>query len=351
MHETAVVAGKFYPFHNGHKALIERALELADKVYVILVANDNEDISPYVRALSIYETFSNQNVVVKIVDDLYTDDSTEISSIRWADLTKHLLGFTPELVVASEDYGKRWAKYLGADFEMFDKERVSVPTSGTLVRANAFRQHEYLPPATKRYMLPRVVVLGAESTGTTTLANALGEHYNTVVVPEVGRLLEEDARRSGGGGDLSWDDGKFWLTSRAQDALEERLAQEANGVLVCDTDSFATSIWYLYYMMKDSSVTGQELTSLMNAGIRQARKHALYILTMPDIPFVQDEYDSRTGESLRMWHTDRFKDYLGMLDTTGIPYIVVSGPHEDRMRDAVAAIDQVVDKVNEPVLQ
>jgi HTH-type transcriptional regulator, transcriptional repressor of NAD biosynthesis genes len=351
MYENAVIAGKFYPFHNGHKGLIDKALSVADKVHVILVANESEEISPYVRALSIYETFSNQNVVVKIVDDLFTDDTTEISSTRWADMARLSLGFTPDVVVASEDYGRRWARELGCDFVMYDKERIEFPTSGTKVRASAYKQSEYLPAATKRYMLPRVVVLGAESTGTTTLANALGEHYNTVVVPEVGRLLEENARRAGGGGDLSWDDGQFWLTSRAQDALEERLAQEANGVLVCDTDSFATAVWYLYYMMKDSSVTGQELTNLTNAGIRQAHKHSLYILTMPDIPFVQDEYDSRTGESLRMWHTDRFKDYLDMLDTNGIPYITVSGSHEDRLADSVAAIDQVVDKVSEPVLQ
>src|SRR5690606_40170198 len=123
-----------------------------------------------------------------------------------------------------------------------------------------------MPPATKRFMVPRIVVLGAESTGTTTLANALGAHYNTVVVPEVGRLIEERHRAEGGGGDASWDDQQFWLTSRAQDALEERMAEQANGVLICDTDSLATSVWYKYYMAKDSGVTGYAHSGLLAAG-------------------------------------------------------------------------------------
>lgn len=349
MYENAVLAGKFYPFHNGHKALIEKALSVAENVYVILVANKDEEISPYVRALAIYETFYNQSVRVKILDDPYTNDSEERSSEVWADYTVSALGFTPDVVVASEDYGRRWAKHLGANFVMFDKERNEVPISGTMCRTNAFHTASQMPQATKRYMVPRIVVLGAESTGTTTLSNALGEHYNTVVVPEVGRLIEERHRAAGEGGDATWDDQQFWLTSRAQDALEERMSEQANGVLICDTDSLATSVWYKYYMTKDSGVTGYAHSGLLEAGVKQAEKHALYILTMPDIPFVQDEFDSRTGEHLREWHTEQFKTVLASdIDT---PVIIVSGSREERLQAAIEAVDTVLDRERVPVLQ
>ena len=349
MYDTAVVAGKFYPYHNGHKALIEHALTVAENVHVILVANKDEEISPYVRALAIYETFYNQSVRVKILDDPYTDDNTARSSEIWADYTLAALGFSPDVVVASEDYGRRWAHYMGADFVMFDQKRNEVPISGTMCRANAFHTASQMPPATKRYMVPRIVVLGAESTGTTTLANALGEHYNTVVVPEVGRLIEERHRASGGGGDASWDDQQFWLTSRAQDALEERMSEEANGVLICDTDSLATAVWYKYYMAKDSGVSGAAHDDLLQAGVKQAEKHALYILTMPDIPFEQDPYNSRTGEHLREWHTEQFKTVLASdIDT---PVLMVSGSREERLRSAIEAVDAVLDRAQVPVLQ
>lgn len=349
MYNTAVVAGKFYPLHLGHVALIEKALSVAHHVDVLLVANKDEEISPYVRALAIYETFSDHPVRVKIVDDPYTDDSEARSSAIWAEYTHAALGSLPDVVVASEDYGRRWAHYMGSDFVMFDKERNEVPISGTMCRANAFHTADQMPPATKRYMVPRIVVLGAESTGTTTLANALAEHYGTVVVPEVGRILEEHNRAAGGGGDASWDDQQFWLTSRAQDALEERLAEQANGVLICDTDSLATAVWYRYYMAKDSGVSGSAHEDLLEAGVRQATKHTLYILTLPDIPFEQDPYNSRTGEHLREWHTEKFRDVL--MSDIDVPFIEVGGSRKERLSTAIAEIDKVVDRENTPVLQ
>lgn len=339
LHRTAVVAGKFYPYHNGHKALLEFAADLSEHLDVLLVSNENEEISPYVRALAIYETLHSHDITVHIVDDPYTDDTTDRSSAIWASLTKFILGYIPDVVVASETYGERWANEMATDFVSFDPSRTQVPVSGTMCRANAFVNSQYMPPATKRYMLPRFVVLGAESTGTTTLANALGAHYQTVVAPEAGRLIEEDARRLGGGGDKSWDDSLFWLTSRAQDASEERLAKEANGLLICDTDSLSTAIWYMYYMQKMSGVSGTQFGKLLDAGLEQAKKHRLYILTKDDIPFTQDELSTRTGENLRAWHSDRFED---ILLRTGQPYIVVSGSLENRLEYAVNAIDRML---------
>lgn len=345
---VAVVAGKFYPFHSGHRALLDFASLMANSVQVLLVANENETIDPYVRALSIYEEMVRANLRVHIVDDIYTDDTTPESHEYWAELTKATLGFTPDLVVASEEYGRGWAKAMGSSFVMFDKARIEVPVSGTLCRDNAFKTGRFMPPATKRYMLPRVVVLGAESTGTTTLANELGKVYNTKVVPELGRLIEEEARRNGGGGDKSWDDGKFWLVSRGQDAMEERLARQANGVLICDTDSLATALWYKYYSEKDSSVSGLEYDALLAAGLKQAKKHTLYIVTMDDIPFVQDEYESRTGENMRRWHTELFIETLKRFH---IPHITVSGSVQDRLTRSINTIDALVDNFDPSVLE
>lgn len=342
------------PFHNGHKALIGHAIGLSQHVDVLLVANNMIDIVPaHVRALSIYEAFPGAQIRVHIVDDIYTDDAQEISSAYWAEYTKYTLGYTPSVVVASENYGQTWADAMGCDFVMFDLARQQHPISGTLCRNNAYEHTDQIPAETKRYMLPRIVVLGAESTGTTTLANALGEHYNTPVVPEVGRLLDEDAVDNGTyEGDSAWDENRFWLTSRAQDALEERLAREANGVLVCDTDSFATAVWWDYYQKKagkfseDAKLLLWKSTQakLYRAGQAQADKHALYILTDDDIPFVQDERGTRTGEDLRKWHTKRFKFALDNYLPLGVGYIVVSGSREERFSQATEAIDKVLDR-------
>lgn len=343
-YNSAVVTGKFRPFHVGHRALIEQATFLADKVEVILVAHPSDEIDPRIRALAIYESFHNCNVEIHIVDDIFTDDTTEESHVTWARYTEAILGYHPELVVASETYGEGWARAMGSQFFLYDLDRKNYPISGTLCRSNAYESSSMMPPATKRYMLPRIVVLGAESTGTTTLTKALAEHYDTLWVPEVGRLLSEEAVDAGlGNGDDTWDDQRFWLTSRSQDAMEERYAEAADGLLFCDTDSLATAVWYDYYMQKQSSVTGNASWGLLNAGKAQAKKHKLYILTWDDIPFVQDEKSTRTGENLRRWHTNRFVRYLEDLRRDqNVPYIVVQGDHESRLNRAVQYVDKVL---------
>jgi nicotinamide riboside kinase len=61
------------------------------------------------------------------------------------------------------------------------------------------------------------------------------------------------------------------------------------------------------------------------------------VLTDTDIPFVQDGI--RDGESIRQWMHDRFRDELSRMKT---PFIVVSGPHERRVAEAVTAIDAIL---------
>jgi len=60
----------------------------------------------------------------------------------------------------------------------------------------------------------------------------------------------------------------------------------------------------------------------------------LYIVTDVDIPFVQD--GTRDGEHARSWMHGRF---LEELRARALPHIVVSGPREERLRAAAAAID------------
>src|SRR5581483_9617149 len=49
----------------------------------------------------------------------------------------------------------------------------------------------FLEPPVRAYYARRICLIGAESTGKTTLARALAEHYQTVWVPEYGREYSE----------------------------------------------------------------------------------------------------------------------------------------------------------------
>jgi NadR type nicotinamide-nucleotide adenylyltransferase len=169
--------------------------------------------------------------------------------------------------------------------------------------------------------MTRVVIIGAESTGKTTLAIALAEHYQTTWVPEFGRLYTE-ARRPRG--DL-WRGDEFVFIATEQVRMEDALERIANRVLICDTDAFATAIWHERYL-------GQPSAEVL--AVAAGRRYDLYILTDVDTPFVPD--DIRDGESIRDWMHSRFQDELSRMN---VPVQLVSGPHEQRLAAAIARID------------
>ncbi len=331
---TGIVAGKFWPYHNGHSMLLHYAIKHSDFLHIFLVGRPEQVPPPHDRALAIANNLAETGGKFKIhiVDDLETIDNKPESSAIWADYTYATLGYFPDVVFSSESYGLRWANNMHAKHEMVDLYRYTHPVSGTLIRENYYVYSNELPPETRAQVLPRIVVLGSESTGSTTLANQLGQYYETNVVPEYGRILAETYKaKHGVGPPLDyWDDQMFRLVAHGQNMMEERYAAQANGLLICDTDSLATAVWYERYHGKSSLYFDR-------VGFRQAKKHSLYILTdHHDVPWEDD--GTRDGQNERAWMQDSFEF---VLQRSGVPWIKVSGDRDERFKAAVAEIDRV----------
>lgn len=82
----------------------------------------------------------------------------------------------------SEDYGVAYCAYLQCEHVLVDKQRVVVPTSGTAVRASSVQQWEHISKPLRGFYATRFVLVGAESTGKSTLIAALAKHYKTTSV-------------------------------------------------------------------------------------------------------------------------------------------------------------------------
>ena len=173
----------------------------------------------------------------------------------------------------------------------------------------------------------RVVVLGAESTGTTTLARDIAEHFQTLWVPEFGREWSEIRP---GGFTARWHSGEFDLVAREQARTEDEAARRVPlPLLICDTDVLATSIWHERYVGS---------RSLSVEAMAKQRQPELYILTGDEIPFVQDGL--RDGEHLRRWMTGRFREVLA---GQSVPWVEVTGSREQRLALASAAVGELLD--------
>jgi len=324
--EKSLIIGKFYPLHLGHCYIIDTALKNSKKLTVIVCQTNKYKIPVETRAQWIKTLYPK--VGVKI---LHHDASLDSGSIRiskkWADLTLNFLGYKPDVVFSSEDYGEAYAKYMGSKHILVDRKRKKFPISGTKIRKNIYKYWRYLPYPVKSHFTKRIVILGAESTGTTTLAKDLAFYFKTSWVPEYGRLYYEGKMFSEN--NQVWTTEEFSHITQMQNEIEEKMAGCSNKILICDTDSFTTTIWHRRYIGN----TSKKLEKFVHTD-----KHSFYILTSTDIPFIQD--GTRDGENIRNWMHRLFIKELGKRH---LNYIVVEGSKKERLEKAVKAIEKLPD--------
>ena len=313
-----VVIGKFYPPHLGHNYLIDTALKNCDDVDVLVVDNPAYKLPSDKRAE--WLRARHPNARVQIIPDINDDDN----SPAWGLHTMRFLGYRPDVVYSSEAYGKPWAAAMGCKYVNVDIARHTVPISGTVVRKDFIKSWQFLSDETKAGLALRIVVVGAESTGTTTLSRDVAAALNVPWVPEIGRNYTESILTT----NYEWFDADFYRIGRLQQAYENEMAARSNGVIVCDTNAVATELWQRRYMGRTTSEMRR---------IAAKDKADLYVITGDEIPFVQDGI--RDGEHLR--HR-MHRWFIAHIKKTGVPYIVVTGNPGERLAAALAAAKQTI---------
>lgn len=339
-----LVLGKFYPPHAGHHHLVRTARDRCERLTVLVCAASVESVPLADRVAWMREVHPDVRVVGAV-------DDTRMDLTDPAIWDAHMAVFTaavPEPVDAvftSESYGAELARRFGAASVLVDPDRTLFPVSGTAVRKDPVGCWDFLEPPVRAALTRRIVVLGAESTGTTTLARALTEHYRargggwaqTRYVAEYGREFSEQklAALRGRWPDAQWEDvvfttDDFPVIAEAQNAREEEAARTGSPVLFCDTDSFATTVWHERYVGGRNPLVED---------IADRARHHLWLLTDHEGVAFEDD-GLRDGEELRPWMTDRFR---AELTRTGREFIEVTGGHQERLEAAVAAVDAVLD--------
>ncbi|GIJ45503.1 transcriptional regulator NadR [Virgisporangium aliadipatigenens] len=338
-----MVVGKFYPPHAGHHHLVDTAAKACERVTVVVAPSRRESIGLDERIAWLREVHAGSPHVrfVGTWCDLPIDYDSDAVWAAHVAVFREAVGDSPvDAVFSSELYGTELARRFGAAHVAVDLPREALPVSGTGVRADPVAHWDFLAAPVRAWFVRRVVVVGAESTGTTTMARALARHYRlrggvwarTRWVPEYGRELTERKLAALGPGadvfDVTWDRPDFVDVAHAQNAAEDAAAREGSPLLVCDTDAFATAIWEERYL----GSTSEQVRAA-------ARTPALYLLTdHVGVPFVDDGL--RDGEHVRPWMTGRFRAALG---AQGVPCQELTGSYRRRLADAIAACDALLD--------
>ena len=166
----------------------------------------------------------------------------------------------------------------------------------------------------------RILILGPESTGKSTLAEKLAEHYSEPWVPEVAREYLEQLDRPYGYDDLL-------QIGRQQMQLEDEKAVEAKNYLFCDTDLRVIQVWSQHRFGKVDPWVLEEITR---------RTYDLILLCAPDLPWQEDPLREHPELEMRQHF---FDVYQQLAQASGFPWALISGDAAERLSTAIQEVD------------
>lgn len=321
----AFVFGKFLPFHKGHEVMIRFALTKCDFLTVLVCASDTETLEGSIRKNWIDKTFpESENIEVRVFDYLESElpnssvSSQEISK-KWSVIFKELLP-DYELLITSEEYGNYVAGFMGINHISFDPLKEQFPISATNIRANLVSTWNSLPNSVKSDLAIKVVLLGTESTGKTTLTKKLAKHYNCTGVLEAGRELIENSN-------------SFQLEDLQRVASEhakriEKAAVFESPLVIIDTDVHIT-MSYAKFMFNEALEVDEQ--------IYESNKADLYLFLNNDVTHVQDgtRLSKEDRDALDVSHREILNDF-------GIQFTEICGDWGERYANAVTEINRLI---------
>jgi len=319
------VFGKFMPFHKGHEAMIRFALTKCDELSVLVCCSNKESMPAAMRLEWITAAFSYEPRV-KVL--LYEYDETQLPSTSvtsvsvseiWAAQFKQLFA-DHSLVVTSEPYGDLVAGFMGITHIPFDMQKMQYPVSATKIRANLPQTWQYLPDSVKASLVSKVVILGTESTGKTTLTSRLAAHFNCSEVTEAGRDIVADSNEFG--------IHDLYLIATEHAARIDKAATGDSPLMIIDTDIHITMSYGQYAFNTTIDISPEIMAS---------NKADLYLYLNNDAPYIND--GTRLGEQERnlldLYHRK-------VLAAQGIDYVEIKGDWEERFEQAVVLVEQLM---------
>ena len=183
--------------------------------------------------------------------------------------------------------------------------------------------------------ISKIVVIGPESTGKSTLCKSLSMHFKSLWCPEFAReyLLEHGTK-------YTFED--LLTIAKGQVALEEQYVSKAiadwiskgketrKPLLFVDTDMYVMKVWCEYVFGKVHPYIIDKIAE---------GKPDLYLLCNIDLPWIKDELREYPDLESRR---ELYNIYKNILINQPVPWIDIYGNYEERFEIAVEAVDRLI---------
>ena len=180
--------------------------------------------------------------------------------------------------------------------------------------------------------MKKIVIIGPESTGKSTLSEQLAQHYDCLWCPEFAREYLHT-----NGTDYTYDD--LLNIANGQIALEEEYVQMSvssqltaniSNLLFVDTDMYVMRVWCEFVFDKCHPFILSQIAE---------RHYDLYLLCNVDLPWVKDELreypDLETRRQLYLIYKD-------IMANQAVPWMEIEGSYESRLQNSIVAVDKLI---------
>ena len=332
-YRTGMYGGCFNPPHLGHVDCIIRAAGQCEKLYLVLdVGNRRDEIDSRIRYRWLYQLTQHiGNVKILFLEDpapskeAYTRDLWQAD----ADKIKAEIGEKLDVVFCGSDYGEDsfWnICYPESDFVIFPRNEMN----STELRRDPYSHWDWLPDVVKPYYTKKVLLIGGESTGKSTLAMNLAHRFQGTYVEEAGKTMSERS-----GTDLLMLPEDFTEILLQHKLNEIKALERGSRLLFEDTDAIVTRFYMSF--LKDGGIA-------RNLPLAQAidglNGYDLILFLEPEGSiFTDDGSRSTVIRDDRLRYSEQIKD---LLRTSGRSFVSISGDYEERYLTAVKLVSELL---------
>lgn len=328
-YKVGMYGGSFNPLHLGHVACIIQAANMCEKLFLVLsVGLNRHEIDYRVRYRWLYQLTKHiGNVRIILLEDR-ADTKQTYGEAHWredSEKVKQQIGEKIDVVFCGSDYGTDsfWnVCYPESAFYIFERNEIS----STEIRENPYRHWEWIPQIVRPFYVKKVLLIGGESTGKSTLTINLARYFNTNYIEEAGRDISERS-----GTDLLMLSEDFTEILLQQKLNEIKAAENSNRVLFIDTDALVTQFYMNF--LKDPQI---EKNKALSDAIDALNRYDLVLFLEPDVAFVQDGDRSTVIQNNREKYSRQLKR---LLEQHQKPYLCIKGSYQSRFTQAVKAVE------------
>jgi HTH-type transcriptional repressor of NAD biosynthesis genes len=331
-YKCGIYCGSFNPLHLGHvRCIINAANQCETLVLVIANGVNRNEINIRARYRWLYEITKHlDNVRLLILEDTAPTKADYTEKYWYAD-AKTVLDFAGQTVNAlfcGSDYAENgmWtACYPEAELVILPRDEIS----STEIRNKPLAHWDWLPNVVKPYYAKKILIIGGESTGKSTLAINLARHFNTNYLEEVGRDISE---RSGTDTLMLPEDFTDILLQHKTREIEA--LKYSNRLLFEDTDCL-TTLFYLYFLKS----ADREKNETLAAAIAGLNRYDLVIFLEPDVAFVQKGDRNEAIAADRLKYSEFLKSFYR---EQGFGFYEIHGNYQERFDSSVRLVENLL---------